>query len=82
VSVTLAPRVKVKVSALSLTASDHAGLALTVNANRSWAIASPDGVLAAGTASSAIDTKLLFSDASTRRPAKVKQPIVLTISAP
>jgi|SRR5687767_7220884 len=80
VSVTLAPRVKVKVSALSMTASPYANLALSVKANRSWVLTAADSVLASGTASSAVATTVAFGNASGSRPAK--DPIVLTISAP
>lgn len=82
VSVTLAPRVKVKVSALSSTSSRYANLALTVNANRSWVLATADTVLASGTASSAIDTTVVFRNASKPRASSASGPLVLTITAP
>ena len=82
VSVTLAPRVKVKVSALSMTTSHYANLALTVKANRSWVLATSDSVLASGTASSAVDTTVVFRNAAKARSSTRTNPIVLTISAP
>jgi hypothetical protein len=82
VSVTLAPRVKVKVSAVSMTTSRHASLALSVVANRSWVLTSADTVLASGTASSAVDTKLVFGEAAKQRSSGENAPIFLTISAP
>jgi len=82
VSVTLAPRVKVKVSALSMTSSHHANLALTVNANRAWVLAVADTVLAAGTGASAVDTKVALGNASKVRSSGRNDPVVLTVSAP
>ena len=82
VSVTLGPRVKVKVSALSRTSSRYANLALSVNANRSWVLATADSVLASGTASSAVDTTVALRNASKPRASSANGPIVLTISAP
>jgi hypothetical protein len=82
VSVTLAPRVKVKVSAASMTTSRHASLALSVVANRSWVLASSDAVLASGTASSAVDTKVMLGKAAKSPPSGADDPILLTLSAP
>ena len=82
VSVTLAPRVKVKVSAVSLTNSRHASLALSVVANRSWVLSSADSILASGSASSAVDTKVAVGKAEKPRASGANSPILLTISAP
>ena len=82
VSVTLAPRVKVKVSALSSTSSHYANLALTVKANRTWVLTTADSALASGTASSSVDTTVVFRNASKPRAKSARAPLVLTITAP
>jgi hypothetical protein len=82
VSVTLAPRVKVKVSAVSMANSRYASLALSVAANRSWVLSSPDSILASGSASSAVDTKVAVGNAAKPPSSSANSPILLTISAP